>query len=84
MRWMKNGFWMIVSKNSITAILFDAEEFKTNITKNPSRNHLIPNKSYNVSETKMHATKLDPFRNRILRHLREVQTYLSQGFWNKL
>ena len=35
MRWMKTGFWIIVSKNSITAMLFDAEELKINITKIP-------------------------------------------------
>ena len=35
MRWMKTGFWIIVSKNSISAMLFDAEEFKINITKIP-------------------------------------------------
>ena len=35
MRWMKTGFWIIVSKNSITAMFFDAEELKINITKIP-------------------------------------------------
>jgi proteasome lid subunit RPN8/RPN11 len=35
MRWMKTGFWIIVSKNSITAMLFDAEELKINIRKIP-------------------------------------------------
>jgi proteasome lid subunit RPN8/RPN11 len=31
MRWMKTGFWIIVSKDKISAILFDAEEFRINI-----------------------------------------------------
>ena len=35
MRWLKTGFWIIVSKNSISAMLFDAEELKINITKIP-------------------------------------------------
>jgi proteasome lid subunit RPN8/RPN11 len=35
MRWMKTGFWIITSKNEISAMLFDVEEFKTNITKIP-------------------------------------------------
>jgi len=35
MRWMKTGFWIITSKDEISAMLFDVEEFKTNITKIP-------------------------------------------------
>lgn len=35
MRWMKTGFWIIASKNQVSAMLFDVEEFKTNITKIP-------------------------------------------------
>jgi proteasome lid subunit RPN8/RPN11 len=35
MRWLKTGFWIIVSKNSISAMLFDVEELKINITKIP-------------------------------------------------
>jgi len=35
MRWMKTGFWIIVSKGEISAMLFDAEEFKTHVTKIP-------------------------------------------------
>jgi proteasome lid subunit RPN8/RPN11 len=35
MGWMKTGFWMIVSRNSISAMLFDAEELKINITEIP-------------------------------------------------
>jgi proteasome lid subunit RPN8/RPN11 len=35
MRWLKTGFWIIVSKNSISAMIFDAEELKINITKIP-------------------------------------------------
>lgn len=35
MRWMKTGFWIICSRNTVSAMLFDAEEFKTNITKIP-------------------------------------------------
>jgi hypothetical protein len=32
---MKTGFWIIVSKNSISAMIFDVEELKINITKIP-------------------------------------------------
>lgn len=35
MRWLKNGFWIIASKDRISAMIFDVEEFKTNITKIP-------------------------------------------------
>ena len=35
MRWMKTGFWIIASKGETSAMLFDVEEFKTNITKIP-------------------------------------------------
>jgi proteasome lid subunit RPN8/RPN11 len=35
MRWMKTGFWIIVSENSISAMIFDVEELKINITKIP-------------------------------------------------
>lgn len=35
MRWMKTGFWIIASRDEISAMLFDVEEFKTNITKIP-------------------------------------------------
>jgi proteasome lid subunit RPN8/RPN11 len=35
MRLIKTGFWIIISKNSIFAMLFDAEELKINITKIP-------------------------------------------------
>jgi|GEM_PF-4926388 hypothetical protein len=28
--------------------------------------------------------RLDPFRSRILRRSREIQTYISQGFWNQV
>jgi len=35
MRWMKTGFWIIASKGNISAMLFDVEEFKANITKIP-------------------------------------------------
>jgi proteasome lid subunit RPN8/RPN11 len=35
MRWLKTGFWIIVSKNSISAMIFDVEELKINITKIP-------------------------------------------------
>ena len=35
MRWMKTGFWIIVSENSISAMIFDVGELKINITKIP-------------------------------------------------
>jgi len=35
MRWMKTGFWIIASRNSMSAMLFDAEGFKISITKIP-------------------------------------------------
>ena len=35
MRWMKTGFWIIASKDEVSAMLFDVEEFKANITKIP-------------------------------------------------
>lgn len=35
MRRMKTGFWIISSKDTISAMLFDMEEFKTNIIRIP-------------------------------------------------
>ncbi len=33
MRWLKTGFWIIASKDKISAMIFDAEELKINIQK---------------------------------------------------
>jgi proteasome lid subunit RPN8/RPN11 len=35
MRWMKTGFWTISSNDKISAMLFDVDYFKINITKIP-------------------------------------------------
>ena len=35
MRWMKTGFWIISSKDEVSAMLFNMEEFKTNIEEIP-------------------------------------------------